>query len=71
MRIRVSDPRAIRDLVRYLADQGFPASRTSTHELDVLFPGAPGIFATAVELDLWNERNGKVVVSIVGEGGSS
>jgi hypothetical protein len=71
VRVHVSDPAAASDLRRHLVEQGFPASGTSSHELDVLFPGGAAIFPAAVELDLWSSRHAGVHVVVLPDEASS
>ena len=55
MRIRI-DPGYAESLRRHLCATGFPAIHVDPGQLDVLFPGCPGIFPAAAELDLWEYR---------------
>ena len=55
MRLRI-DPSFAESLRRHLCATGFPAVHVDPGEIDVLFPGSPGIFAAAAELDLWESR---------------
>ncbi|HET7045480.1 MAG TPA: hypothetical protein VFI37_11575 [Gaiellaceae bacterium] len=55
MRLRI-DPSFAESLRRHLCLAGFPATQVDPGQIDVLFPGSPGIFPAAVELDLWEAR---------------
>ena len=55
MRLRI-DPDFAESLRRHLCETGFPAIHVDPGQLDVLFPGSPGIFPAAAELDLWEMR---------------
>lgn len=48
----------------HLTEEGFPATRVDEGELEVLFPGAPQIFAAAAQLDLWEARGGGCAAAI-------
>jgi hypothetical protein len=57
IRLRIH-PRHAESLALHVEERGFPVTPVAAGEFDVLFPGSPGIFASAVELDLWIARGG-------------
>ena len=65
LRLRI-DPSYAESLRRHLCATGFPAIHVDPGQLDVLFPGSPGIFPAAAELDLWeyDEPGGSETLTI-------
>jgi hypothetical protein len=57
IRLRIY-PRHAESLAQHVEERGFPVTPVGRGEFHVLFPGSPGIFAAAVELDLWIARGG-------------